>query len=107
MVSGRRGWQMNQKVILIFEIILCIFVQVIIYLISHFLYADVLNIKFFIVLLSNWIIITIINWKKEINTERPKPRWFTYLLISIVIVVFIAYKPGFSYEKGNCCRTRI
>lgn len=47
------------------EIILCIVVQVSMYLISHFIYADVFNIKFFVVLLTNWIFITLINWERE------------------------------------------
>lgn len=92
---------MNQKKILIFEIILCIFVQVSMYLISHFIYADAFRIKFFITLLTNWIVITILNWKREINTERPKLRWFTFLLVAFSIVVFLACKPSFSYTKGK------
>jgi len=90
---------MNQKKILVIEIILCIFVLVSMYLISHFIYADVFRIKFIIILLSNWIFLTIFNWKREIQTDHPKIRWFTLLLISITIVVFVAYKPRFSYNK--------
>ncbi len=92
---------MNQKKILVFEIILCIFVQVSMYLIFHFIYADAFRIKFIIILLTHLIVITIFNWKREINTDYPKLRWFTLLLVSITIVVFIAYKPSFSYTKGK------
>jgi len=92
---------MKQKTVLVFEIILCLVIQVIIYLISHFIYADAFHVKYITVLLNSWIIVTIINWKREINTDRPKLRWFTLLLISITLAVFLAYKPGFSYARGK------
>lgn len=92
---------MSQKIILISEIILCILVQVSMYLISHFIYADVFHINIIAILLTNWIITTIIYWKKEINTDHPKFRWFTHLLIAIIIVLFVVFKPNFSYTQGK------
>jgi len=92
---------MSQKKILVFEIVLCLFVLISIYLVSHLIYADVFKLRFFITLLGNWIIVTIINWKREVNTDRPKPRWLTFLLIFVVIIVFIAHKPAFSYNQGK------
>jgi len=92
---------MSQKIILISEIILCILVQVSMYLISHFIYADVFHINIIAILLTNWIIITIIYWKREINTDHPKFRWFTYLLIAITIVILVVFKPNFSYTQGK------
>ena len=91
----------SQKIILIFEIILCILVGIGMFLISHFIYADAFRINFVISLLTSWIVITLIDWKKEINTVQPKVRWFTVLLIIITIAGFIAYKPDFSYREGK------
>lgn len=92
---------MDQRIILIFEIILCVFVQVSMYLISHFIYVDAFHINFVAYFLTSWIVITLIYWKKEINTDRPKIRWFTLLLITITIVVFLVSKPNFSYMQGK------
>ncbi|NLG86156.1 MAG: hypothetical protein GX489_02950 [Firmicutes bacterium] len=92
---------MNQEIILILEITLCIFVKTGMYLISHFIYADAFHIRFLQILLTNWIVITLIDWKREINTDHPKLRWSTPLLIAITIVIFVVYKPNFSYTQGK------
>jgi competence protein ComGC len=91
----------TQQAILIFEITLCTVVKVGMYLISHFIYADVFRVSFAAYLLTSWIVITIIDWKKEINTTRPRVRWFTLLVVAIATVIFVVSKPNFSYTKGK------
>ena len=85
----------------ILEIILCILVLVSLYLISHFVYIDAFNIRFVSYILGNWIIISIIDWKKQIGKTPPKVRWFTFLLITVTILIFVIYKPDISYKKGK------
>ena len=70
-------------------------------LISHFIYADTFHISFVAYFLTSWIAITLINWKKEINTAHPRVRWFTFLLIAVTIVIFVVSKPNFSYKEGK------
>lgn len=86
---------------MILEIKLCIVVKVSMYLISHFIYADVFRVSFAAYFLTSWIVISLIYWKKEINTARPRVRWFTLLLLAITIVIFVVSKPNFSYTKGK------
>ncbi len=69
---------MSQKKIIIIEIILCLLFKVSIYLISHFVYEDVIDIAFIQSLLTSWIVITLIYWKMETNTDNPKFRKFTF-----------------------------
>lgn len=92
---------MSQKKIIIFEIILCLLVKISIYLISHFVYEDVFDITFIQSLLTSWIVITLIYWKRETNTQKPKFRWFTFLVIGITIALFSIYKPKYTYSEGK------
>jgi hypothetical protein len=91
----------NQQSILILEIILCTVVKVGMYLLSHFVYADAFRVSFAAYLLTSWIVITIMNWKKEILTARPRVRWFTLFVLAFTITIFVVSKPSFSYMKGK------
>lgn len=92
---------MSQKKIIIIEIILCLLFKVSIYLISHFVYEDVIDIAFIQSLLTSWIVITLIYWKMETNTDNPKFRKFTFLVIAITITLFFIYKPKYTYSEGK------
>jgi len=91
----------NQKKILVFEIILCILAIVVMGLIAYYTYGNAFHISFVAIILPNLIVVTIINWKKEVNTEHPKPRWFALLLITITVGMFIMYKPNITYKEGK------
>jgi len=91
----------SQRKILIFEIILCIIAIVVMGLIAYFIYGNAFHINFVAYILPNWIVVTLLNWKKEMNTDNPKLRWFTFLLIIITVVMFIMFKPNISYKKGK------
>lgn len=91
----------RQGKILICEIILCILVQVAAYLMATYIYAGALDIRFPVTLLTNWVVITLINWKEEVRTEAPKVRWFTLLLLASIVIVLFFYKPKLTYQEGK------
>jgi len=62
---------------------------------------QIANVDYFLFILPQWIIVTFLNWRKEIKTESPKLRWFTFLLITIMMATFVMLKPNFSYQKGK------
>ena len=101
MLSNKERKMKQLNTFYILEIILCILVLVSLYLISHFVYVDAFNIIFVSHILGNWIIISIIDWKKQIDKTPPKVRWFTFLLITVTILIFVIYKPNISYKKGK------
>ncbi len=91
----------RQSIILICEIMLCILILTAMYLITHHVYADVFRIGTAASLPTSWIVITILNWKKETDTDRPKARWFTLVVVAVAIAVFAVAKPNITYEEGK------
>lgn len=90
----------SQRKVLIFEIVLCILVQGFLHLIVHFVYADAFKINF-AYLLTSWIIFTLVYWKREVNTNNPRFRWYTFIIIFIIIIIFVIFKPNISYKQGK------
>ncbi len=62
----------KQRNVLIMEILICLLIPPFgMAAVSHYVYADVYRLTFPVSLLVSWAVITIINWKKEVDTERP------------------------------------
>ncbi|NLG37081.1 MAG: hypothetical protein GX549_03630 [Clostridiales bacterium] len=70
-------------------------------LLSYFVYAGVFRLYFVISSLGSWVVVTLINWKKETATDRPKVRWFTVFLIALAVALSVAMKPAITYGEGK------
>ena len=91
----------KQRNILIMEILICLLIPLGMAVVSHYVYADVYRLTFLVSLLVCWAVITIINWKKEVDTEEPRIRWFTVVLVVGAIGVFLIFRPALTYEEGK------
>ena len=91
----------KQRNVLIMEILICLLIPFGMAAVSHYVYADVYKLTFPVSLLVSWAVITIINWKKEVDTERPRIRWFTVVLVVGAISVFLLFRPALTYEEGK------
>ncbi len=91
----------RQKAFLILEVTLCASLFVSLLLVSHYVYADVLRFVFFpCSMLTSWVTVTVINWKSEANTERPRMRWFTFVVLTLAAGTFILFRPHVTYRQG-------
>ncbi|MGI5878020.1 MAG: hypothetical protein ACOX7W_05370 [Christensenellales bacterium] len=86
---------------MLLEIIACLAVLVSVMLLSHYVYAGVFRLYFVISSLGCWVVATLINWKKETATDRPKVRWFTVFLLALAAALFVAMKPAITYGEGK------
>jgi hypothetical protein len=64
-------------------------------------YADVYRLTFPVSLLVSSDAITVIDWKKEVDTEKPRIRWFTVVLVIGAICAFLIFRPALTYEEGK------
>ncbi len=91
----------SQRNILITEILICLLIPFGMAAVSHYVYADVYRLTFAVPMLASWAVITLINWKKEVDTEKPHIRWFTVVLLVVAISVFLIFRPAFTYKEGK------
>ena len=91
----------SQRNVLIVEVLLCILIPVTMAAVSHYVYADVYRLTFAVPMLISWAVITLMNWKKEVHTEKPHVRWFTVVLLVAAISVFLVFRPALTYQEGK------
>ena len=90
----------RQSKILLLEILLCIALIVLSFYLSHYVYVDVYNMGFAVILLTSLVTTTLLSWKKQVNS-KPRFRWEVYAIICIGITIFVFTKPKYTYEQGK------
>lgn len=97
MEEGKEIMKRRSKIL--FEVILYMALILLTYYISHYIYADAYNMRYAARALTLLIVSTLTEWRKEGKNLRPK--WEVYVVLGIVIIVFLATKPKYTYEQGK------
>lgn len=91
----------KQSKILLLEIIICLVPAAASIYAGYYIYAGAYNTNFAASSFICWVLATLFNWKKEVQTPSPRFRWFTFVLIVFVFVTFLVTKPSYTYEQGK------
>ncbi|MFP4457823.1 MAG: hypothetical protein ACOCRO_09515 [Halanaerobiales bacterium] len=90
----------NKKAVIIIEIFLCSLLVFGIYSLSHYVYADVYDVTIPISVIISYIVVSMINLKKESKNLRHKFRYFTVILFVITFIFILSTKPVYTYHEG-------
>ena len=92
---------MNKKdKILAFEIILCLLVKFFIYFITWNYYSYTYNAEIIQMAITVWIVVSLINWKRERKIDNNL-RKFTFVLLISVLMIFFFTKPNMTFNQGR------